>query len=283
LKKRDTVLVPAIQQMREDARGILGPGLAHRRFVLQRYPPSRHPGRYVRHYWSVTWDLGERNHVQTVLPHPAVNLVFERHRAAAYGLERGANTQVLTGKGWALGVLFRPAGFAPYYGQPMAQLTGSAIEVEDLFGAAGVAAWEAIKRARIPEARAGIADLLLAELAPTSAPRTELARDVVERIAADSDLTKVEDVARFARCSVRSLQRLFADQVGASPKWVIRRYRLLEAAEHAGRGGLVSWSQLALALGYSDQAHLTREFTSMVGMPPAEYARACVDGRDVLR
>ncbi|MFZ0216517.1 MAG: AraC family transcriptional regulator, partial [Candidatus Dormiibacterota bacterium] len=126
-------------------------------------------------------------------------------------------------------------------------------------------------------------DRMLADRAPDAAPRTEAARDLAELIAADPTLTRVDQVARRAGCSVRSLQRLFTEQVGASPKWVIRRYRLLEAAERAGRGGRVSWSELALALGYSDQAHLTREFTAMVGVPPAEYARACAEGRPLPR
>lgn len=36
----------------------------------------------------------------------------------------------------------------------------------------------------------------------------------------------------------------------------------------------VRWAELAAELGYADQAHLTRDFTAAVGMPPAAYARA---------
>jgi AraC-like DNA-binding protein len=72
----------------------------------------------------------------------------------------------------------------------------------------------------------------------------------------------------------RTLQRLFARYVGVSPKWVIQRYRLHEAAERLAAGELIHQAELALDLGYSDQAHFVRDFKSIVGVSPAAYARA---------
>jgi AraC-like DNA-binding protein len=72
----------------------------------------------------------------------------------------------------------------------------------------------------------------------------------------------------------RTLQRLFADYVGVSPKWVMRRARLHEAAERADSGEPVDWAGLASDLGYADQAHLTRDFTATIGVPPGCYAAA---------
>ena len=76
----------------------------------------------------------------------------------------------------------------------------------------------------------------------------------------------------------RTLQRLFADYVGVSPKWVMRRARLHEAAERADSGEPVDWAALASDLGYADQAHLTRDFTVTIGVPPARYAAAPLPG-----
>ena len=70
------------------------------------------------------------------------------------------------------------------------------------------------------------------------------------------------------------LQRLFGRYVGVSPKWVIQRYRLHEAAEQLATGESVSQTELALNLGYSDQAHFIRDFKAIVGVSPAAYARA---------
>jgi AraC-like DNA-binding protein len=62
--------------------------------------------------------------------------------------------------------------------------------------------------------------------------------------------------------------------VGVSPKWIIRRYRLHEAADRLANGGAADLAELAAALGYYDQAHLTRDFTALVGKSPAEYRAA---------
>ena len=61
--------------------------------------------------------------------------------------------------------------------------------------------------------------------------------------------------------------------MGVSPKWLIQRYRLLEATERLAEGTVVDWADLALDLGYADQAHFIRDFRSMVGRTPAEYGR----------
>jgi AraC-like DNA-binding protein len=83
----------------------------------------------------------------------------------------------------------------------------------------------------------------------------------------------VADLARRAAMGQRSLQRLFGEYVGASPKWVIRRYRLHELVEKSNSGSELDWPQLALDLGYFDQAHLINDFKSIVGYSPTEYQK----------
>jgi len=70
----------------------------------------------------------------------------------------------------------------------------------------------------------------------------------------------------------RTLQRLFAEYAGVSPKWVINRYRLHAAIERAASGEVVDWTSVALDLGYFDQAHFIRDFEKLVGKTPAQYA-----------
>ena len=83
----------------------------------------------------------------------------------------------------------------------------------------------------------------------------------------------VEDLVHRYGLNKRTLQRLFAKYVGVSPKWVIQRYRLHEAAEQLVAGASVSQAAIAMSLGYSDQAHFVRDFKSVVGVSPAAYAR----------
>ena len=94
----------------------------------------------------------------------------------------------------------------------------------------------------------------------------------MSRITADPGLRRVGQLSAASGMSARSLQRLFADYVGVSPKWVMRRARLHEAAERADSGEFVDWAELAADLGYADQAHLSRDFTATIGVPPTSYA-----------
>ncbi|MBM0256333.1 AraC family transcriptional regulator [Micromonospora sp. 4G55] len=96
---------------------------------------------------------------------------------------------------------------------------------------------------------------------------------LAEAIRTDRGVLRVDDLARRHGTSTRRLQRLFLDHVGVGPKWVIRRYRLQEAIERAAEGP-PDWSALAADLGYSDQAHLVRDFTAVTGVSPTAYVRS---------
>ncbi|MDX1998122.1 MAG: helix-turn-helix domain-containing protein, partial [Thermoanaerobaculia bacterium] len=124
-----------------------------------------------------------------------------------------------------------------------------------------------------PTALAAIATFLAARR-PADDPNVALVVAVTERAATDREITRVEHLAAAAGRHPRRLQRLFAEYVGVSPKWVIQRYRLHEAAECIARGEVADWAGLALDLGYADQAHFIRDFRRLVGKTPADYARA---------
>jgi AraC-like DNA-binding protein len=71
----------------------------------------------------------------------------------------------------------------------------------------------------------------------------------------------------------RTLQRLFDRYVGASARWVIKRYRVYEALESMRPGAPIEWAALAQDLGYFDQAHFINDFKKLVGCLPSEYVR----------
>ncbi|MFF4173742.1 DUF6597 domain-containing transcriptional factor [Streptomyces sp. NPDC001744] len=126
-------------------------------------------------------------------------------------------------------------------------------------------------------ARVAALDAFLLAHGPVPDPAADRAVELVDLIRADRTIRKVSRLASASGLSPRSLQRLFADCVGVGPKWVILRYRTHEALERAGAAGAAGppdWAALAAELGYSDQAHLVRDFTATIGVPPTAYARA---------
>jgi AraC-like DNA-binding protein len=254
-------------------RGVLHPGLAAHRFTLARHLPSAGLADFVEYYWVLRWDLrGQPPHEQTILPHPNVNLSFEPAGTGIYGVDRRLFTRSLSGRGQVLGVRFQAGGFRPFWQAPISQLTDRVVPAARLFGPAAERTREAIMAADGDASMVQLAEALLASARPAPDPLASQVASLVRRIVADSSLRRVDELALASGMTVRGLQRLFADYVGVSPKWVMRRARLHEAAARADSGEQVDLAMLAADLGYADQAHLTRDFTATIGVPPARYA-----------
>jgi len=254
--------------------GVLHARTAAARFTLNRYPPSPGLAPFVDYHWTVRWDLrGQPPHEQAILPHPTVNLAFETQGAAVHGVDRKIFTRRLAEEGRAIGVRFRPGGFRPFYGRPVAALNDRVVPARSIFGpAADDACTAAMTDGAADDTMAAAAEELLLGCRVAADPLAERVAGIVERITADPGLRRVAALTEVAGMPERRLQRLFADYVGVSPKWVMRRARLHEAALRAEAGADVDWAGLASDLGYADQAHLVRDFTATLGVSPAKYA-----------
>lgn len=215
---------------------------------------------------------GRDSYTAEVLPYPSVNLSVTNTEADVTGLVRRRYDRRLIGRGFAIGVRFRPACFRPFVGRPVFQLTDRHRPIADVLGRPTLGLRQRIEREENQARRAGILTAFLLEDLPPPDDTALLLADMVSRIGNDRGITRVSEVAALAQMSVRSLQRVFGDYVGAGPKWVIQRFRLQDAARAAASES-VDWSRLAVELGFSDQAHLTRAFTATIGAPPATYAR----------
>jgi AraC-like DNA-binding protein len=224
----------------------------------------------------VQWDLGDRPpHRQEVVTHPCVNLVFEPHGAAVHGVHRRRDARVLAGNGWAVGVKFRPGGFSGFLGRPVHEIADRSIPLEAAFGPDGRALERDAAAVADPQAKIVVAEAFLRDRLPELDPEVELVHAVVADMLEVDPGTSVQEVARRHAVSPRTLQRLFRRHVGVGPKWVLRRYRLQEAAEQLAAGERSDWTRLALDLGYFDHAHFIRDFRAVVGRSPAEYEALC--------
>ena len=278
-------------------RGVLRPDLAALNFRLTRHAPSGVLAPFVDYYWIPRWDLrGKPPYEQRILPHPNVHLVFEASGAGIFGVDRRLFTRTLSGLGLALGVRFTAGGFRPFWQAPISQLTDRVVPAARLFGPRAEKTRQAIMRDSdagrfdtggfdtggfyaggfdADDARMiGWAEALLRSVLPERDPLAEQVAALVSHITDDPGLRRVDQLSAESGMTARTLQRLFADYVGASPKWVMRRARLHEAAERADSGEPVDWACLASDLGYADQAHWTRDFTVTIGVPPSRYAAA---------
>ncbi len=264
-----------LRDVAEKPKGVVDPLAFRQRFRLNRYQPCAALAGVLDHHWIVEWDLrGQPAYTQRTLPYPCVNLVFDRRQTAVFGVVSGAFESTLADAGRVIGLRFRPGAFRAFFGKPVRLLTDKTIPVSALLGIADAAAEEVVLSASDDASMVAAAETLLLRVLPPPDPQVERIHALLQTLQQDAGLTQVRELARCAGVSERTLQQLFSEYVGVTPKWVIRRYRLHEAADQLANGAEVDLAELAHVLGYFDQAHFTRDFRRLVGKAPAEYRRA---------
>jgi AraC-like DNA-binding protein len=242
------------------------------------YAPPNDLSNLITAYWTGRWDLrGQAPHVTELLADPCVNFAFEEGGTHAGSRLVGVWTHLwrrtLEGKGYVRGVKLRAGAVRAFVSVPAHRFSNRIVPLASVFGA-GVAKLERAVLAPEDEDEAfGVLEAWLREeRLPSEDGQVGLAVALVDRIAKDAEITTVERLAKVAGVGPRALQRLFREHVGASPKWVIRRNRLQEVALRIERGDEPTLASLAAELGYTDQAHLARDFKSVVGKSPSAFA-----------
>ncbi|MGI5125844.1 helix-turn-helix domain-containing protein [Pseudonocardia sp. CA-107938] len=245
-------------------------------FTLDRVPPAPPLATLVEHFWRVTWDVPAGRSADVVLlPNPSVNVVLDQGRLTVYGVTHDRFTYTYRGRGRVFGIKFRPGGFLPFLGAPIADLFGRALPAERLWGPDAAELAVALDAEPALDGLVALAEAFLAARWPAPDPQVELVQRIVRSLLVDREVTRVEEVAERFGIPMRSLQRLFARYVGVSPKWVLRRYRLHEAAARLAEDHDRPWAEVAAELGYFDQSHFIRDFTRAIGLTPVAYAQAC--------
>jgi AraC-like DNA-binding protein len=259
------------------ARGILRGPLEPRVYQHARRSPAPDLLPLIAHYWLIHWDLpdGVSRTVET-LPHPNVHLVFtsgDPISMVVHGVPTGKFTRVLEGRARVFGVKFRAGGGRPFLGRPLAALRGKTIDAAQIFGTEIEPLGHSLTGDRSEDEKIDRANRFFLDRLPPPDADASLAASIVDMIFRTPEIQNVAELVSRTKMSERTLQRLFRECVGVSPKWVIRRYRLHEVVERLNSGACFDWAALAAELGYFDQSHLIRDFRRLTGYTPERYSR----------
>lgn len=251
--------------------GVLNHAPAPGAYRHLRYTPPAELSSWVQHIWLESWCFGETPQRRELLPHPCVQLAFLPGTARIFGVQRRRFVRDLKGSGRIIGIKFLPGAFYPFLCRPVSALADTSLPAAQIFAGAKEAALE-ISGKDDAQAVQLAAEFLMARL-PAWDASCGLARRAVDEVVRDAELTRVSTLSQRMALSERNLQRLFHRYVGASPGWVIKRYRMYEAIERLGGESKLPLTDLAHNLGYFDQAHFSNDFKKTVGQAPAHYAR----------
>jgi AraC-like DNA-binding protein len=251
--------------------GVLNVTSSAQHFDLRRYYPPKELQCLIEQFWFVDWDIpAGRSHTQENLPDPNFHLVIDQNRAKVIAPVSKKYVYTMTGKAGIIGVKFNAGALFHLLEIEPSEILNTEIFVDALFDFSASQLVNALSVCDNDEQRVNTLTQYLRPVAKEPPTSLIKVRKLLSLIKQGTDIYSVEELSTRAGMSIRSIQRLFKQYLGFSPKWLIRKYRLHHALELIETGEL-NVNDLIYLLNYSDQSHLINDFKSFTGTTPSQY------------
>lgn len=172
-------------------------------------------------------------------------------------------------------IRFSPGTFSKVCGISAKLIDPYGVPLEDIFSSRQISQMKDAMASSAP----GLALMNLfggwAENARCTEPAQEqqIAKQVTQLIWEKRGQIRVRELEEETTYSTRYLQDVVGRQVGIAPKQMCRQIRFQNALRLLNTGQQLNLCRAAQTLGYSDQAHLCREFKQFSGLSPTEYQK----------
>jgi AraC-like DNA-binding protein len=166
----------------------------------------------------------------------------------------------------SVGAQLRPGVAELLLGVPAVELAGRHTRLDDLWGRAAHELRERLVLAGDPRQRLDLFEAALVARLPRVRALHPAVAHALGQFATTGDIAAIVDEVGYSH---RQFISVFRHAVGLGPKQYCRVQRLQRAI--AGLSVQGSLAGVAVAAGFSDQAHLTREFRELAGVSPGEY------------
>ena len=251
--------------------------------VYREVAPDPRLGKVVVCYWYIVEPDGPA--LNRVLPDGCFDLLFVVDGTVRPGEEghlRNGNVigpmsrplVVEFGTGTLIvGVRLKPGYLSRFLRIDLDRLLDGSVPGEALLGSSFRDLERRVGAAGSPEAAIALLEAYLLNRMPAPPSETTpviVAIGLMERSAGN---LSISGLAPVLGVTSRTLERSFLREVGLSPKSYARVLRFRAALSALELRRSASLASLAASLGYSDQAHFTREFTEFAGLSPAAYRR----------
>jgi AraC-like DNA-binding protein len=176
------------------------------------------------------------------------------------------------------GATFAPGGAWPFLGVPASEIRERLVDLSALWGRRGEVLREHLLEANTPNAQLDALEWALTENMQITCLRD---RPVEVACAMLTEGASVRSVAHRIGLSPRRLIERFNMRTGLTPKLFARIMRFQHVL--TGMDARASWADLAASGGFSDQAHLVREFRTFAATTPTAYrARSSAEPNHTL-
>ncbi|UCJ07861.1 helix-turn-helix transcriptional regulator [Chitinophaga pendula] len=169
-------------------------------------------------------------------------------------------------------VVFQPYGVHSLLRMPAYELSGKWVDTRDIWGQDATVLEEKVLTATTAYQKiAFIEDFLRYKLTGDIGQEHMIQRGITTIYAHHGHIA-VEELSQQLGINKRSLERLFREKVGITPKHFTNIIRLQHSLRLLrNRSAKENITGIAYECGYFDQSHFIREFRSMVGITPRQY------------
>ncbi|ACY16813.1 helix-turn-helix transcriptional regulator [Haliangium ochraceum] len=213
------------------------------------------------------------NALRRVLPDGCIDLIVDLERAELRAVGAMSTALVLrpAPDERIAAVRFRPGGATPFLRIAAGALSDRAATPEELGleWLARARGWHALDLVHAVE---HLQTLLLSRLAVTAPPHPAVVHAARALLAPAPP--RIAALERELGWSRQHLARLFQGHVGLRPKQFARVARMQRAVVLLQRRDGPALAEIALRLGYADQAHMHRDLRQLVGLSPAAVRAA---------
>jgi AraC-like DNA-binding protein len=174
---------------------------------------------------------------------------------------------------------FTPLGAYRFFGGVVVGLAARMVDIGDVLGREGRQLRERLGATLCWQQRFDLLDDFIAcRVNHLPSPEISFAYRRLARTAGGARITALAGEIGWSR---KHLIDRFRAELGVAPKSLARMMRFHQACRLARIGTKQGWAGIAAESGYSDQAHLAREFAVLAGESPTAWARrlALTDSR----
>lgn len=253
--------------------------------LLADLPPPLKP--YIRSLWQMDVGPGGQILPGWIAPDGQVEIVFHtgattsarsfgtsewvcQPQAFVLPMRRGALQLAAYGRSCILALRVDPVVASVLLRRPMGELWDTSTPLSDVIGPQAHALLDALAEAT-PAARFEIIEQWVCRALADWTCSHDQVKAIHTRLFWRSDGTALSKVTKDLGVTMRSLRRWTADTAGLRPKQIERMGRILRACASLQDQPLKAVGEVALDLGFYDQAAFTHAFSQQVGMSPSAF------------
>lgn len=233
---------------------------------------------YIESIWYMRWNLPEKNEIQCIqVPNPCAKFVALQQKEITYaplivGTRQLSMFFKLQGSGETVGIDFKPGGLYPFLGFSMSNWPIEGIKADQFIDDIPKPPQEEWTEISLYYWIKNVQECFYTKLKQCVVNNYNNIFPIVN-YSLSSEFKNVEDMAKSFGTSLRSLQRIFQNEVGVTPRDLIRINRFNEAIRNISENDFKSFAEVALKSGFFDQPHMINEFQKLVDSTPARFRR----------